>query len=108
MGKRKYDPCSKWCDEPAVEDDFASSGDFGVAALIRSLIKALEAQGRVLHTGTRNITASPKTRPSISYSCSWDAVALVLQSTAKIPVRQIMSMALAPQSTWLKRSSWRG
>ena len=44
LGKRKYDPCSKWANEPAAEDDFASSGDFGVAGLLRSLIKALEAQ----------------------------------------------------------------
>ena len=53
LGKQKYDPCSKWCDEPAVEDDFASSGDFGVAALIRGLIKALEAQGRGFAHGFR-------------------------------------------------------
>ena len=41
LGKQnlqKYDPYSKWHGELAVEDDFASSGDFGVAALIRALI----------------------------------------------------------------------
>ena len=60
LGKQKYDPCSKWRDEPAVEDDFASSGDFGVAALIRALIKALEAQGRGFAHGHEKHHSEPK------------------------------------------------
>ena len=52
-----------------------------------------------LHMGTRNIIANPEQKLWISYSCSWDAVALVLQITAKTSVRQIMGMALAPQRT---------
>ena len=59
LGKRKYDPCYKWCDEPAVEDDFASSGDFGVAAFIRALIKALEGQGRGFAHGLRVFHRDP-------------------------------------------------
>ena len=62
LGKRKYDPCYKWCDEPAVEDDFASSGDFGVAALIRALIKALEAQGRGFAHGHEKHHSEPRTK----------------------------------------------
>ncbi len=46
MGKQKYDPCWKWVKEPRVEDDFASSGDIGISAFLRALIKAIEAQGR--------------------------------------------------------------
>ena len=46
LGKRKYDPTFGWAGEPPTEDDFASTGDLGIAALIRALIKALEAQGR--------------------------------------------------------------
>ena len=59
LGRQKYDPCYKWCDEPAVEDDFASSGDFGVAALIPALIKALEAQGRGFAHGFRVFHRDP-------------------------------------------------
>ena len=62
LGKRKYDPCSKWCGEPAVEDDFASSGDFGVAAPIRALIKALEAQGRGFAHGHEKHHSEPRTK----------------------------------------------
>ena len=62
VGKHKYDPCSKWHDEPAIEDDFASSGDFGVAALIRALIKALEAQGRGFAHGHEKHHSEPRTK----------------------------------------------
>ena len=58
-GRQKYDPCFKWRDEPAVEDDFASSGDFGVSAFIRALIKALEAQGRGFAHGFRVFHRDP-------------------------------------------------
>ena len=46
IGRRKYDPTYRWSREPYVEDDFSSSGDFGVVGFVRALIKALEAQGR--------------------------------------------------------------
>ena len=62
LGKQKYDPCFKWCDEPAIEDDFASSGDFGVDALIRALIKALEAQGRGFAHGHETHHNEPRTK----------------------------------------------
>ena len=62
LGKRKYDPCFKWAGEPAVEDDFASSGDFGIAALVRALIKALEAQGRGFAHGHEKLHSEPKTK----------------------------------------------
>ena len=51
----------KWCDEPAVEDDFASSGDFGVAALLRALIKALGAQSRGFAHGHEKQHSEPRT-----------------------------------------------
>ena len=62
LGKRKNGPCYKWCDELAVEDDFASSGDFGVAALIHALIKALEAQGRGFAHGHEKHHSEPRTK----------------------------------------------
>ena len=62
LGRQKYDPCYKWRDEPVVEDDFASSGDFGVAALLRSLIKALEAQGRGFAHGHEKLHSDPRTK----------------------------------------------
>ena len=46
LGKRKYDPCYRWFHEPPVKDDFTSTGDFGISAFLRALIKVLEAQGR--------------------------------------------------------------
>ena len=46
LGRRNSDPCFRRLDEPLVEDDFTSTGDFGISAFLRSLIKALEAQGR--------------------------------------------------------------
>ena len=62
LGKRKYDPCSRWHDEPPVEDDFASRGDFGVSAFIRSLIKALEAQGRGFSHGHEKHHSEPRVK----------------------------------------------
>jgi hypothetical protein len=62
VGKQKYDPCFKWQDEPVVEDDFASSGDFGVAALLRALLKALEAQGRGFAHGHEKLHSEPITK----------------------------------------------
>ena len=61
-GQKRHDPCFKWGDEPVVEDDFASSGDFGVAALLRALIKALEAQGRGFTHGHEKLHSQPKTK----------------------------------------------
>ena len=66
LGKRKYDPCYRWFDEPPVENDFASTGDFGISAFLRALIKVLEVQGRVLRTDMKSTTASPERKPSIS------------------------------------------
>ena len=62
MVSTKYDPCFKWSDKPAVEDDFASSGDFGVAAFICSLIKALEAQSRGFAQGHEKHHSEPRTK----------------------------------------------
>ena len=62
LGKQKYDPCSRWANEPAVEDDFASSGDFGVSAFMRSLIKALEAQGRGFAHGHEKHHSEPRVK----------------------------------------------
>ena len=62
LGKRRYDPCYKWGDEPVVEDGFASSGDFGVAGLVRALIKALEAQGRGFAHGHEKLHSEPRTK----------------------------------------------
>ena len=62
LSRWKYDPTYKWHDEPAVEDDFASSMDFGVAALLRGLMKALEAQGRGFAHGHEKHHSEPKTK----------------------------------------------
>ena len=62
LGKEKYDPSWRWAREPYVEDDFSSSGDFGVAALVRSLIKALEAQGRGFAHGHEKTHSEPRTK----------------------------------------------
>ncbi len=62
LGKQKYDPCSKWSDELVVEDDVASSGDFGVVALVRALVKALEAQGRGFAHGHGKHHSEPRTK----------------------------------------------
>ena len=62
LGKRKYDPCHKWSQEPLVEDDFASSGDCGLAAFVRALIKALEAQGRGFAHGHEKTHSEPRTK----------------------------------------------
>jgi hypothetical protein len=62
LGRQKYDPCSKWIDEPAVEDDFASNGDFGLAAFLRAIIKALEAQGRGFAHGHEKLHGEPRTK----------------------------------------------
>ena len=40
LGKQKYDPTSNWRQEPPMEDDFASTGDFGISGLARGLVKA--------------------------------------------------------------------
>jgi len=45
-----------------VEDDFASSGDFGISAFLRSLIKAIEAQGRGFAHGHEKHHSEPRTK----------------------------------------------
>lgn len=45
-----------------MEDDFTSNGDLGVAALVRSLIKALEAQGRGFAHGHEKTHSEPRTK----------------------------------------------
>jgi len=62
LGRQTYDPCWRWGDEPVVEDDFASNGDFGVAAFVRALIKALEAQGRGFAHGHEKFHSEPQTK----------------------------------------------
>ena len=62
LGRQRYDPCFRWSNEPAVEDDFASSGDFGVSAFMRSLIKALEAQGRGFAHGHEKHHSEPRVK----------------------------------------------
>ena len=54
-GRRKYVPCYHWQREPPTEDDFASTGDFGVAGMARGVVKALEAQGRGFAHGHEKI-----------------------------------------------------
>ena len=60
LGKTKYDPNYKWAREPPVEDDFASTGDLGVSGFVRSLIKALEAQGRGFAHGHEKHHSEPR------------------------------------------------
>ena len=62
LGRRKYDPCFRWAREPLTEDDFTSSGDVGISAFLRSLIKALEAQGRGFAHGHENHHSEPRTK----------------------------------------------
>jgi len=59
LGRRKYDPTSHWQREPPTEDDFASTGDCGIAGLVRSLVKALEAQGRGFAHGHQKLHSEP-------------------------------------------------
>ena len=60
LGKLKYDPHYKWAREPAVEDDFALSGNLAITALVRALIKALEAQGRGFAHGYEKLHNEPR------------------------------------------------
>ena len=62
LGRQKYDPSSHWPREPPTEDDFASTGDFGIAGLARGLVKALEAQGRGFAHGHEKIHSEPQTK----------------------------------------------
>ena len=61
LGKRKYDPTSKFDGEPPVEDDFAGY-DLGVSSFVRSLIKPLEAQGRGSAHGHQKFHSEPATK----------------------------------------------
>ena len=62
LGHRKYDPSYQWQKEPPTEDDFASTGDFGIAGLARGLVKALEAQGRGFAHGHEKVHSEPQTK----------------------------------------------
>ena len=62
LGKQLYDPCWRWQGEPPVEDDFCSSGDFGVAGFVRGVVKALEAQGRGFAHGHEKLHSEPRTK----------------------------------------------
>ena len=62
LGKRKYDPSFYWPREPHTEDDFASTGDFGIAGLACGLVKALEAQSRGFAHGHEKIHSEPQTK----------------------------------------------
>ena len=62
LGKRKYDPCYRWANEPLVEDDFSSTGDLGISAFLRALIKVLEAQGRGFAHGHEKGHSEPRTK----------------------------------------------
>ena len=62
LGRRKYDPTFRWPREPHTEDDFTSSGDFGISGFVRCLIKALEAQGRGFAHGHEKHHSEPKTK----------------------------------------------
>ena len=62
LGRRKYDPSRRWQHEPPAEDDFCSSGDFGVDGLLRAVVKALEAQGRGFAHGHEKTHGEPRTK----------------------------------------------
>ena len=61
LGRRLYDPSFRWQREPRTEDDFCSSGDFGVAGFLRAVIKVLEAQGRGFAHGHEKTHGEPRT-----------------------------------------------
>ena len=48
--------------EPAREDDFASTGQIGIAEIPRSALKPLEAQGRGFTHGHEKVISVPRTR----------------------------------------------
>ena len=62
LGRQKYDPCYRWVNEPLVEDDFTSTGDLGISAFYRALIKVLEAQGRGFAHGHEKHHSEPRTK----------------------------------------------
>ena len=59
IGVRKYGHRDA---EPAREDDFASTGQIGIAEIPRSALKPLEAQGRGFTHGHEKIISVPRTR----------------------------------------------
>ena len=65
LGKQRYDANFKWDREPYVEDDYKSNGDLGIAALVRGVITALEAQGEDLRVGAGSCTVSLVRRRSM-------------------------------------------
>ena len=48
--------------EPAREDDFASTGEIGIAHFVRSALKPLEAQGRGFSHGHEKVISVPRSR----------------------------------------------
>jgi len=59
IGKRRYGEDFL---EPSREDDFATTGQVGIAQLPRSALKPLEAQGRGFTHGHEKIISVPRTR----------------------------------------------
>ena len=59
IGKTKYGHRDA---EPAREDDFASTGQIGIAEIPRSALKPLEAQGRGFTHGHEKVISVPRTR----------------------------------------------
>ena len=59
IGKRRY---GEDLLEPSREDDFATTGQVGIAQLPRSALKPLEAQGRGFTHGHEKIISVPRTR----------------------------------------------
>ena len=62
LGYRRYDQGFRWQREPLTEDDFSSTGDPGIAGLVRGVIKALEAQGRGFTHGHEKVHSEPQTK----------------------------------------------
>ena len=62
LGKRNDDPCFRLFNETLVEDDFTSTGDFGVSAFLRALTKGLDAQRRGFAHGHEKRQSEPRTQ----------------------------------------------
>ena len=60
MGRTKYG--MRHAVEPVREDDFASTGEIGIAHFVRAALKPLEAQGRGFSHGHEKVISVPRTR----------------------------------------------
>ena len=60
IGQKKYGMRDEG--EPTREDDFASTGEIGIAHFVRSALKPLEAQGRGFSHGHEKVISVPRTR----------------------------------------------